>query len=147
MTKILIIGIGNPLRGDDGLGWHAVNRLVQRFSLPDIEMFAVQQLTMDLVEAIRQVDLVLFIDSKLDQTPGIFTAQNIEPDSCLQSSPSHFFDPGTLLAAVQALYCKHPQAMLLTISANQFEFSESLSKPVQAALPELVSYVEKLCRS
>jgi Ni,Fe-hydrogenase maturation factor len=110
-------------------------------------MFAVQQLTMDLVEVIHQVDLVLFIDSKLDKTPGIFTTQSIKPDFYLQSSPSHFFDPGTLLAAVQALYCKHPQAMLLTISANQFEFSESLSDPVQAALPELVSYVEKLCCS
>jgi hydrogenase maturation protease len=147
MTKTLIIGIGNPLRGDDGLGWHAANQLGQTILSPDIEIIAVQQLTIDLVEAIHQVDFALFIDSRLDQPPGIFAVQNIEPDSCRQSSVSHFFDPETLLSAVQALYGKHPKAMLLTISADQFEFSENLSEPVQAALPGLVVFVEKLCCS
>lgn len=133
------------MRGDDGLGWHATNQLVETILSPNVEILAVQQLSMDLVESIRQVDLTLFIDSRLDQSPGVFTIQSIEPNSCLQSSLSHFFDPGTLLAAVQALYGKHPQAILLTITTNQFEFSENLSDPVRASMPELVAYVERFC--
>jgi len=142
MRKTLIIGIGNPFRGDDGLGWHAVNQLEKTISSPNVEIIAVQQLTMDLVENVGLAELVIFIDCQLSQIAGTFTTKTIESNSSIQSPVSHFFDPGTLLAAVQALYGKHPKGILFSISSEKFDYSEELSPEVNSALPELITAIQ-----
>ena len=44
-TNLLIIGYGNPLRGDDGFGWHAALRLREIIHDDGIEILPVHQLT------------------------------------------------------------------------------------------------------
>lgn len=137
----LIIGIGNPLRGDDGLGWAAVEAL-QRLLPPDnVECICVQQLTMDLVENLNQVQQVTFIDARAGDPPGERHSSIIAADSALEAASSHFFDPQTLLAAVQALYGRHPAAMLHTINAASFDYGASLSAVVKAGVKELVTEI------
>ena len=53
MCKLLIIGIGNALRGDDGLGWHAVSLL--REHLPDLIVLDVTMPEMDGFETLRHI--------------------------------------------------------------------------------------------
>jgi len=143
----LVIGIGNPLRGDDALGWAAIEALRARSLPPATKTRCVQQLSMDLVEGVAAADLVLFVDARFGQPTGRLHAGRIAPDTCLETASSHFFDPHTLLAAVQALYGHHPQAGLFSISTTCFEYGASLSPEVQRALPRLVSLLLRCLRA
>ncbi len=138
----LIIGIGNPLRGDDAVGAEAIRALEARSLPPQVKTVHAQQLSMDLAEALGAASLAIFIDARLGDPPGELRVQKLEPDSCLSAAGvSHFFDPATLLAAVQALYGQHPKAWLFSVNAQTFDFGAPLSPPVREALPLLLALV------
>ena len=64
MAGTLIIGYGNPMRGDDAIGCHAARELEQHFwNDPTVEVMATQQLTPEMVDDILQRDFVLFLDA------------------------------------------------------------------------------------
>ncbi len=141
----VVIGIGNPLRGDDAIGAEAVRALEGRLP-PGVEAVHVQQLGMDLAERLGTASLAIFIDARQGTPPGQVQAEKVEANSCLGTSAfSHFFDPATLLAAVQALYGRHPEAWLLSINARTFALGAPLSPPVQEALPALLGLVLERC--
>ncbi|GAB4529757.1 MAG: hydrogenase maturation protease [Anaerolineales bacterium] len=135
----LVIGIGNPLRGDDRLGWEAVAQLRQHAGRQAAELLCVQQLSMDLVETVAQATRVLFIDARAGEPTGQLEAEILAADSCLGGYDSHFFEPTTLLAVVQALYGAHPPATLLSLRSVHFEYGETLSPEAAQALPALMS--------
>ncbi len=137
-----MIGIGNTLRGDDGLAWRVVETLANRLISPEVDFLTVQQLTMDQVEPLSKVELAIFIDARQDMIPGEIQIRKIHANSLPAGYVSHFFDPGMLLAAVQALYGFHPEARLYTLSAESFAYSESFSPIVQSSLPELIMQIE-----
>lgn len=139
MEQILIVGIGNPLRGDDAVGWTAIDTLLQYPLNSNIEAIKVQQLTLDLVDAMETIDRIIFIDARLGQISGELQHRQIAANTCLDAGVSHFFDPGTLLAAVQALYGHHPIAELYTINADSFEYGADLTPSVQTSLDKLVT--------
>ena len=157
MPKVLVIGIGNPLRGDDALGWEAVRQLAQGWGaaaeaqfLEDhrclsadeaVEMMVCQQMTMDLVEPVHEAETVIFIDASVKGEPGTLACHVVAPETP-QNLISHQFDAPTLLAAVKALYGVCPEAEVFSVTANAFDFVEALSAPVAAVLPELVRQVQ-----
>jgi hypothetical protein len=50
--QVLIVGYGNPLRGDDGLGWRAAERLRTVIQDAGVEILALHQLTPELMETL-----------------------------------------------------------------------------------------------
>lgn len=141
MALTIVIGIGNPIRGDDALGWAVTEALQEIVSGDGIEFICVQQLTMDLVELLSEAHQAYFIDARAGNAIGRLEIQNIDADSSLDSPISHFFDPHTLLSVVQALYGTHPHARLYTVTSNAFEITEELSPQVRAVIPKLVSKI------
>jgi hydrogenase maturation protease len=159
MPRVLVLGIGNPLRGDDALGWHAARQLARLYGanaetrfLEDnrwvsadasVEIMTCQQMTMDLVEPVHEADQVIFIDATVQGEPGSLTCEPVTPEAP-QNLISHQFDAPTLLAAVQALYGVCPKAVVLSVTASTFDYSEELSPAVAARLPELVRCVRSM---
>lgn len=142
-TGILVIGIGNPIRGDDGLGWQVAGLLESRFAgsnLP-VDAIQVQQLTMDLVDEINNTNLVVFIDAAAGEPVGQVSSCEISAGTALSVGGSHFFDPQTLLSAVQALYGTHPRAFLFSITTRSFRYCEELSPTIQSAIPGFVNLI------
>jgi hydrogenase maturation protease len=139
IESVLIIGIGNPLRGDDAVGWSIIDELTQHLLKANISLIKVQQLTMDLVDTLQAVDRVIFIDARHGDSPGIIHHQRIGANTSLGGNVSHYFDPGTLLAAVQALYGHHPFAELYTIVAESFEYGADLTRSVQTSARKLAN--------
>jgi hydrogenase maturation protease len=139
IESTLIIGIGNPLRGDDAVGWSIIDELTQHLLKANISLIKVQQLTMDLVDTLQAVDRVIFIDARHGDSPGKIQHQRIAANTSLEGNVSHYFDPGTLLAAVQALYGYHPIAELYTIVAESFEYGADLTRSVQTSASKLAN--------
>lgn len=78
-APILIIGIGNPLRGDDGAGHFLADKLA-RIALPFVAVEWVHQPDITLVEQFQGRKAVLFMDADLQATQ--MQVQSItEPES------------------------------------------------------------------
>ena len=67
-ARVLIIAYGNPLRCDDGVAWRAAEALEGKFPSEQVEILRLHQLAPELADAVRQRELVLFVDAAFDAT-------------------------------------------------------------------------------
>lgn len=141
MGRVLIIGYGNPLRGDDGLGWHAAQQLKDSIRREDVRVLVCHQLTPELAEPLSQAELAIFIDAACEGVPGTLVCQPLQPEESPAAAFTHHLDIPALLACARVLYGACPQAVLCSVAAETFEFTEGLSETVQAALPPLLDFV------
>ena len=144
MKRALVIGYGNPLRGDDGVGWLAAEQLADAAEDDRIELLPRHQLTPELAEPISRAERVIFIDACAAGTPGSWNCQEVAPEPKQSAPVTHHFNPQALLAYAQALFNASPQAFLISIAAGSFHCGEGLTPPVRAALAEVIAYVHKL---
>jgi|YelNatPaOPRAMG01_1025707.scaffolds.fasta_scaffold20138_2 hydrogenase maturation protease len=151
MRRVLVIGYGNPLRGDDGLGIAAVEMLMGRVEagLCDpgvaIRFKAVYQLTPEIAADLAGADFAVFIDAACDNVQGDIIHRRVLPSASALDSFSHQLTPEVLLALAERLYGRSPEAYLYSIGAASFEYGETLSEPVRAALPALVDQIQAAC--
>lgn len=136
---MLIVGYGNPLRADDGLGWRAAERL-RETAPPDTRVLTAHQLTPELAEDASRAELVIFIDAEEGGEPGSWRREEVVPDAAGQPF-THHVTPASLVAAAADLYGRAPRALLYTMAGESFEFREGLSPRVAAALPEMLEDV------
>ena len=136
MARVLIIGYGNPLRSDDGLGWYAADQLFRTSASRDVEVLPCHQLTPDLAEPVSHADTVMFLDSTHEGTPGELRCREIQ---AAEGTPSfsHHLSPQVVLGLSRDLYGAFPHAWLLTVCGKCFEPGESLSEEVAGRLPDL----------
>ena len=135
--KRLVIGIGNPLRGDDGAGtWLAEQAAVLTAADPGgpVAVRSVQQLTPELALELAQLEEVLFIDAWLAPATAAPELREIGPAP--GAAESHRLEPSQLLAMSQALYGSLPRAHLLQVPAHAFAHGMELSEELEATLPE-----------
>ena len=60
---VLVIGYGNPLRGDDGAGWKAAELLAEDPRLAGAVVLARHQLTPELADDVSRASLVVLVDA------------------------------------------------------------------------------------
>jgi hydrogenase maturation protease len=136
----LVIGYGNTLRGDDGIGVIAAQELA--ILLPDVHVELTQQLMPELMEPISRAAKVVFIDAALDGIPGTVTYQLVSPDRDVLFT--HTISPSGLLAGAKALYGTAPSAFLITVTGEKFDLDETLSDMIWAVLPTVIAMAQKL---
>lgn len=140
--RVMVIGFGNPLRGDDGVGWVAAQQLAERVDAEHVVALAVHQLTPELAEPISGVELVIFVDASEKSDPGKLDAEWIEPVDAAGSATTHHFTPARLLGLARQLYGRSPRAELFTIGGADFGHREELSAKVSHACDLLVEQLE-----
>ena len=142
--KILIVGYGNPLRGDDGVGQAAAQILENDAAVEGAEVLSCHQLNIELSERLSTMDLAIFIDAEDGIQPGTIAVTKLESISKAPSNITHYVEPGVLLAISEKLFGRAPVAFLVTIGAHSMSLGEGLSEIVEAALPEAVAAVRRL---
>jgi hydrogenase maturation protease len=146
MARVLIIGYGNPLRGDDGLGWHVAIQCVREFDWHEVEVEACHQLTPELAEEASHARLIIFVDAELNGSPGQIKERDIEPDTSSPPTFSHSLTPAELVACAHALYGTTPLAHLITVTGQCFEYTESLSEAVTQSMDKVMKKIRALIR-
>jgi hydrogenase maturation protease len=141
MSKILVVGYGNTLRRDDGLGKVAVQRIEDIMGDQSVKFMVMHQMGIELAEDLRDADLAIFIDAHVGDEPGTLKETEVIPDNAAPESFSHHLSPGVLLGCVEALYGTHPETVIYSIAADSFDFGEDLSPAVEATLPTLIDKV------
>ncbi len=143
MPSVLVIGYGNSLRGDDGVGVAVAEQLNETLQNSTVRVLACQQLTPELASEISKADRVIIIDAAKGEMPGQITVNTIEPGD-ESSTFTHELRPSTLLACAQELYGKHPVTFLVSITGYSFEFSDELSDTLKRIMPEVLTRVREL---
>jgi hydrogenase maturation protease len=148
MRSALVIGYGNPLRGDDAFGWHAAHRLAQLRDHESIHVLPVHQLTPELAEAVSKAELVIFIDASHEGEPGTWKCEELAAEVTLANSLGHHFTPASLLAYAHTIFNVSPQAQIISLGAESFDCCETLTPRAEVALPEVLRHVlEQILRS
>lgn len=140
--SILIIGYGNPLRSDDGVG-QQIARQIAAWGLPNIESIAAHQLTPELVEPLATVDVAIFIDAYPATAEQNTQVRSLELAKSGVTS-GHWCEPSVLLAMTQALYGYHPQAWWVMVPGVNFGLGEHLSTVAQQGIEVALQEIEPL---
>ena len=138
---VLVVGYGNPLRGDDGIGWHAARLLATDPRLADARVLARHQLVPELAVDVSRASLVVLVDAAAEGDPGSVRVRTVEPRPAAPITWSHHVDPQTLAGLAEALYGASPQIVLVSVSAGSFAEGDGLSSTLERALPEVVKVV------
>ena len=144
-VRVLVIGYGNPLRGDDGVGWAAAQKLADRVDPDRVGTMGVHQLTPELAETISRVDRVIFIDAAVNKPAGYLSCRAVEPADS-DRVMTHQLDPEGLLALSRRLFGRCPKAHLLTVGGADFSHREDLSPAVERACEKLVAHLEEMLK-
>jgi hydrogenase maturation protease len=123
-SVLLVIGYGNPLRCDDGVG-PKVAEAVEELHLPDVRTLTCHQLSPEHAEPIARARTVVFVDAAVD-APKDVQLRKLEPGESSQLM-AHAADPRTVLALARDVFGHCPQAWWLTIPAVELGFGEELS--------------------
>ena len=134
--RALLIGYGNPLRGDDGLGPYVADHLAADL-LPADRRVACHELTPEFAVPLSEARLVIFVDASRDLAPGEVACARIAPAPPGQGAFSHALTPAALLALARDLYGASPPAWLLSAGADTLDYIEGLSPAVRSVLPAL----------
>ena len=124
MTKTLVIGFGNTLRGDDGAGQHAAIRIAAAY--PHVDCLNLTELIPELAETMSSYDRVVFVDASVGTT--VLRWQILHPPLEQTSVRTHALSPQELLLLTIELYDHCPRrAELVEIPATDFGYCEQLS--------------------
>jgi len=143
MPRILIVAYGNPLRCDDGLGWHAAEELSNLDLAQKLEIITQHQLTPELALPVSQADRVLFIDAARGRKPGELRCEPVLPGRA-SSAFSHEFSPAGVLSLARGIYGNAALAFAISLAGECFEHGTVLSESVQEGLPRLLALVAQL---
>lgn len=138
--KVVIIGYGNPLRGDDGVGWYVAGRLAEIADEKTIQVLACHQLTPELAPTIAAVEHVIFIDADCGHSPGEISRQNVRPEA-VKKVLTHTMSPTQLLGLARDLYQGKATGELYTVGGQSFDHREDLSPVVRRACDQLITQI------
>ncbi len=143
--RILVLGIGNPGRRDDGLGPACVE-IIEGLRLSGVDCDANYQLNLEDAQACRAHDVVVFVDAA-DTLEEAFSITSLRPSPRFTMS-THSLPPEGVLAVCEALYGKSPRAYLLAVRGHRWELGEGLSaeaeKDLATAVEGLVEFIGDL---
>ena len=125
---VLVVGYGNSLRSDDGVGWHAARLLATDPRLAGARVLARHQLTPELAEDISRAALVVLVDASADGDPGAVSVRRVEPRRIDPATWSHHLDPESLAGLAKDLYGGVPPIVLVSVAAGRSP--EATASPV-----------------
>jgi hydrogenase maturation protease len=157
--KILIVGLGNPILGDDGVGWRvaeevkrelACNSLILQSSI-DVDCLSLGGLS--LMERLIGYDQAIVIDAVITgQSPGAlyrFQLEGLREFSCAHLTSAHDTSLQNALRLGRRMGAELPSSvMVVGIEAERLhDFSEELTPAVEAAVPEAARAVLEIATS
>lgn len=137
---LLVIGYGNPLRTDDGIGQVIVKALETRVRSTAVRTLTAHQLTPELAEPISRASMAVFIDACEGERPGAVACQTVVPES-IGGAFTHNVTPESLLAAAHELYGRAPAGLVVTIAGGCFDYGTELSPQMKRVFPRITEQI------
>ena len=144
MGHVLVIGYGNELAGDDGVGRLIAEQLASDPRLAGAEVLSERQLMPELaLDASRATTLIL-IDANRRSQPGELTVRPLVPSHGHSAAWSHHMTPAAMLALANELYHATPTAFVVSVGVESLELGDEVSPAVRSAVPRAVEAVARI---
>lgn len=144
--KTLVLGLGNPVLTDDGVGFVVVEEVRKRLPTADVTVSQASVGGLSLLELVVGYDRVVIVDAirTAGGTPG--EVHQLSPDEfrgSIRAASTHDVDLATALELGRQLGMDIPgEIVILGIEAVDVEtFGEELTPSVAAAVPQAVELV------
>jgi hydrogenase maturation protease len=146
----LVLGLGNLVHGDDGLGVHAIQRLQKDPTVPhSVKLLDGGTQGLSLIPHLSGFDRMLVLDAiDAGRDPGTLIRLEGEDVHKMPGKPSvHQLGFADLMIALNLLDSSPKEVIVLGVQPQSTEWTAELSAPVQAALENLCALaIEQLRR-
>jgi hydrogenase maturation protease len=136
----LLIGIGNPLRRDDGVA-HAVLELFRES--PGVRLLSLHQLTPEVAAECAGHDPVMIIDA--DTSASVPALEPLDEATGNHTKAlTHFFLPAGVIAIARSIYGFHGRAFLCRIPASDFDAGAGLTRRGREMVENAAGFIRYL---
>jgi hydrogenase maturation protease len=143
LKKTLVLGIGNLLLGDEGVGVHAARALSKEGCPDGTEVLEIGTAILDALSALEKAHRVIVLDAmKYEGNPG--TVYRIPLGRCRSSqciASMHGFDIFRVMGLLGREY--PPEVLVFGVEPKHLEWSTELSPEVTEAMPFLLKAVKR----
>lgn len=137
-APVTVLGVGNPIMGDDGIGLELLTRLGRARPDPRVEYVDGGTGGMELVPVVQEASQLLILDAVAGTEPGAvvhLTGDQLPRMLAAKLSP-HQVGLLDVLSAVRLLGHEPERIEVIGIVPESVDLRIGLSAPVTAALPE-----------
>ena len=145
--KTLVLGIGNTILTDDGVGIHIIRELKNRINNPDIDVKETTLAGFALIDLLSGYDRAIVVDSIKTRNGKVGDIYKLTPDSfkkIIRMASSHEINFATAVELGRKMNIKMPDPILIyavDIKDNT-TFSEQCTPEVQAVIPKVIRMIE-----
>ena len=145
MKPILVLGLGNPLQGDDGVGCRVAEALEGQVLQDNVEVMDGGTPGVGLINLFEGRDRVIVIDAaEMEREPGTvvrFRPEDVTLTGSNQRYSLHRSGVADALSLAHALNLALPEIVVYGVQPLRIDWTETLSPPVEAAVPRVVQAV------
>jgi len=146
-AKIIVIGVGNLLLKDEGVGVHVARELKKNDLPSGIEVFDGGVAGIGLLDYLREASKVLLIDAAdMNLKPGAvvrFTPEDVREEKIGPRFSSHDIGLLEILQLAKALEQGPQEVVIIGIQPKEISWGTGLSPEVQASVPRAIEAVLK----
>ncbi|UCD54051.1 MAG: hydrogenase maturation protease [Dehalococcoidia bacterium] len=146
--KTLILGIGNPILGDDGVGFHIAQELAEKIKDENIEVKDTTVNGLNLLELIAGYDKLIVIDAIMTEDGKAGEIYKLKPESigepaCSTISAHHLNLANTIELGKRLFPQEMPEEVTVFAVGTQkvAQVTEEMTEAVKEAIPKIVSLV------
>ena len=155
-TRVLVVGYGSTLRGDDGVGPRAAELAMEDGRIAGATILLRHQLTPELAADMATARLVILVDARADAAPGSVSIERVgggaaeagpgSPPGSDAGATTHHVGAAEVVALARDLWGASPEVFAVGVGAASFEVGDGLSGPVEHALPAVLDAIAALVR-
>ena len=138
---VLVIGYGNALRTDDGVGPAVAERLADDPRLRGVDVRAAHQLTPELAFDASGASLLVLVDAAADLPAGEVTVRRLDAGAVAGEVMTHHLDPAGLVGLARELWGTAPPVVLVSVGVSSLELGDTLTPDVKEAIPRAADAV------
>ena len=148
MMKTLVIGLGNPILGDDGVGWKVAEEVKRQLSSDaPVDVNCLSLGGISLMEHLIGYDRAILIDAfALEEPIGsilVLKLSDLPNYSAFHTTSTHDTSLQNAIELGRSMGAQLPEDVTLVGIATKhvYDFSEELSPPVAEAVPLATKFV------
>lgn len=139
--KTLVLGIGNLLLGDEGVGVHTARALQQTTRPDEVVVLEVGTAFLEALPEIEQADRIIIVDAmQADHAPG--TIYRVPFDDCVKPeiiASLHGFDLSRVLYMAGRITT--PEVIVIGVEPARIDWGTELSPVIREAMPAIIEAV------
>ena len=140
--KILIIGVGNTILQDEGVGMHAARALEREKLPPGVLVIEAETSIMDFLPQIQAAEKIIIIDAlRTGAPPGTIyrlTPEDLPVDAALSL---HAMGPLQVIQLAKQAGDFRAEVIIIGVEPKEMDLGMELTPEVKAQLPKIVEVV------